>query len=162
MRVDRRRPLACEEPTIEIKDTHRSSSSFLYPLSSILKHVTVLQFWSNQSNNCMECLTKCVGCINVYFLTHLRALGTNPLHCDCHLRWLSEWVKAGYKEPGIARCSSPDDMADRLLLTTPTHHFQCKGKCQSLVQRELYVVFPCTFPHLRNAMPHINSICLPI
>uniref|UniRef100_A0A8D0L6P3 Slit guidance ligand 3 n=1 Tax=Sphenodon punctatus TaxID=8508 RepID=A0A8D0L6P3_SPHPU len=59
-------------------------------------------------------------------LSHL-ALGTNPLHCDCSLRWLSEWVKAGYKEPGIARCSSPEDMADRLLLTTPTHHFQCKG-----------------------------------
>uniref|UniRef100_A0A452SD00 Slit homolog 3 protein n=1 Tax=Ursus americanus TaxID=9643 RepID=A0A452SD00_URSAM len=59
-------------------------------------------------------------------LSHL-ALGTNPLHCDCGLRWLSEWVKAGYKEPGIARCSSPESMADRLLLTTPTHRFQCKG-----------------------------------
>nr|XP_020019957.1 slit homolog 3 protein [Castor canadensis] len=59
-------------------------------------------------------------------LSHL-ALGTNPLHCDCSLRWLSEWVKAGYKEPGIARCSSPESMADRLLLTTPTHKFQCKG-----------------------------------
>uniref|UniRef100_A0A8C8RK11 Slit guidance ligand 3 n=1 Tax=Pelusios castaneus TaxID=367368 RepID=A0A8C8RK11_9SAUR len=59
-------------------------------------------------------------------LSHL-ALGTNPLNCDCSLRWLSEWVKAGYKEPGIARCSGPEDMADRLLLTTPTHHFQCKG-----------------------------------
>ncbi|KAK2494963.1 hypothetical protein MC885_002489, partial [Smutsia gigantea] len=61
-------------------------------------------------------------------LSHL-ALGTNPLHCDCSLRWLSEWVKAGYKEPGIARCSSPEPMADRLLLTTPTHRFQCKGRC---------------------------------
>lgn len=59
-----------------------------------------------------------------------RALGTNPLHCDCHLRWLSEWVKAGYKEPGIARCSGPDAMGDRLLLTTPTHHFQCRGTSQ--------------------------------
>uniref|UniRef100_A0A803VV60 Slit guidance ligand 3 n=1 Tax=Ficedula albicollis TaxID=59894 RepID=A0A803VV60_FICAL len=58
-------------------------------------------------------------------LSHL-ALGTNPLHCDCHLRWLSEWVKAGYKEPGIARCRGPEAMVDRLLLTTPTHHFQCK------------------------------------
>lgn len=59
-------------------------------------------------------------------LSHL-ALGTNPLHCDCSLRWLSEWVKAGYKEPGIARCRSPEPMADRLLLTTPAHRFQCKG-----------------------------------
>ncbi|XP_069826757.1 slit homolog 3 protein [Dendropsophus ebraccatus] len=59
-------------------------------------------------------------------LSHL-ALGTNPLYCDCNLRWLSEWVKAGYKEPGIARCSGPEEMTDRLLLTTPTQKFQCKG-----------------------------------
>uniref|UniRef100_A0A8C5QN05 Slit guidance ligand 3 n=1 Tax=Leptobrachium leishanense TaxID=445787 RepID=A0A8C5QN05_9ANUR len=59
-------------------------------------------------------------------LSHL-ALGTNPLYCDCNVRWLSEWVKAGYKEPGIARCSGPEDMTDRLLLTTPTQLFQCKG-----------------------------------
>uniref|UniRef100_A0A663MZU1 Slit guidance ligand 3 n=1 Tax=Athene cunicularia TaxID=194338 RepID=A0A663MZU1_ATHCN len=70
-------------------------------------------------------------CIPVHAFNGLRslrvlALGTNPLHCDCNLRWLSEWVKAGYKEPGIARCSGPDAMVDRLLLTTPTHHFQCK------------------------------------
>uniref|UniRef100_A0A8C0EX02 Slit guidance ligand 3 n=1 Tax=Bubo bubo TaxID=30461 RepID=A0A8C0EX02_BUBBB len=64
------------------------------------------------------------NCCELFYST--RALGTNPLHCDCNLRWLSEWVKAGYKEPGIARCSGPDAMVDRLLLTTPTHHFQCK------------------------------------
>uniref|UniRef100_A0A4W4FWX0 Slit homolog 3 (Drosophila) n=1 Tax=Electrophorus electricus TaxID=8005 RepID=A0A4W4FWX0_ELEEL len=59
-------------------------------------------------------------------LSHL-ALGANPLYCDCELRWLSQWVKAGFKEPGIARCSGPSDMADRLLLTTPLNRFQCKG-----------------------------------
>uniref|UniRef100_A0A8C1Z2X8 Slit homolog 3 (Drosophila) n=1 Tax=Cyprinus carpio TaxID=7962 RepID=A0A8C1Z2X8_CYPCA len=59
-------------------------------------------------------------------LSHL-ALGANPLYCDCELRWLSQWVKAGFKEPGIARCTGPPDMADRLLLTTPLSQFQCKG-----------------------------------
>ncbi|KAM6976668.1 slit homolog 3 protein [Aplochiton taeniatus] len=58
-------------------------------------------------------------------LSHL-ALGANPLHCNCDLRWLSQWVKAGFKEPGIARCAGPPDMADRLLLTTPLNRFQCK------------------------------------
>lgn len=28
------------------------------------------------------------------------ALGANPLYCNCDLRWLSQWVKAGFKEPG--------------------------------------------------------------
>uniref|UniRef100_A0A8C6KMY4 Slit homolog 3 (Drosophila) n=1 Tax=Nothobranchius furzeri TaxID=105023 RepID=A0A8C6KMY4_NOTFU len=56
-------------------------------------------------------------------LSHL-ALGANPLYCNCDLRWLSQWVKAGFKEPGIARCAGPADMADRLLLTTPLNRFQ--------------------------------------
>ncbi|XP_043925467.1 slit homolog 3 protein-like isoform X2 [Protopterus annectens] len=65
-------------------------------------------------------------------LSHL-ALGANPLFCDCHLRWLSDWVKAGFKEPGIARCSGPEEMADRLLLTTPSSHFHCRGPLDNSV-----------------------------
>ncbi|XP_072487031.1 slit homolog 3 protein isoform X1 [Notamacropus eugenii] len=86
-----------------------------------LRSLRVLTLHGNDISNVPE------GSFNdLTSLSHL-ALGTNPLHCDCSLRWLSEWVKAGYKEPGIARCSSPEHMADRLLLTTPTHRFQCKG-----------------------------------
>uniref|UniRef100_S4RDU5 Slit homolog 2 (Drosophila) n=1 Tax=Petromyzon marinus TaxID=7757 RepID=S4RDU5_PETMA len=59
-------------------------------------------------------------------LSHL-ALGSNPLHCDCAMRWLSDWVKVDYKEPGIARCSGPGDMAEKLLLTTPSKKFECVG-----------------------------------
>ncbi|KAM9514069.1 LOW QUALITY PROTEIN: slit homolog 3 protein-like [Salvelinus alpinus] len=64
---------------------------------------------------------------NSYISLFPRALGANPLYCNCDLRWLSQWVKAGFKEPGIARCTGPPDMADRLLLTTPLNRFQCKG-----------------------------------
>uniref|UniRef100_A0A7N6BTP4 Slit homolog 2 (Drosophila) n=1 Tax=Anabas testudineus TaxID=64144 RepID=A0A7N6BTP4_ANATE len=59
-------------------------------------------------------------------LSHL-ALGANPLYCDCHMQWLSDWVKSGYKEPGIARCAGPGDMTDKLLLTTPSKKFTCTG-----------------------------------
>uniref|UniRef100_A0A673MTN1 Slit homolog 3 protein-like n=1 Tax=Sinocyclocheilus rhinocerous TaxID=307959 RepID=A0A673MTN1_9TELE len=72
-----------------------------------------------------------IRCVPVHAFDGLRslrlALGANPLYCDCGLRWLSQWVKAGFKEPGIARCAGPPDMADRLLLTTPLSQFQCKG-----------------------------------
>uniref|UniRef100_A0A3P8WYX9 Slit homolog 1b (Drosophila) n=1 Tax=Cynoglossus semilaevis TaxID=244447 RepID=A0A3P8WYX9_CYNSE len=47
------------------------------------------------------------------------AIGANPLYCDCRLLWLSDWVKSGYKEPGIARCAGPRGMEGKLLLTTP-------------------------------------------
>lgn len=31
-------------------------------------------------------------------------------------------------EPGIARCVEPHSVRDKLLLTTPSSAFQCKGK----------------------------------
>lgn len=62
-----------------------------------------------------------------------RAIGANPLYCDCRLRWLSDWVKTGYKEPGIARCAGPHGMEGKLLLTTPAKKFECAGE---LLRRE--------------------------
>uniref|UniRef100_A0A673CM27 Slit homolog 2 (Drosophila) n=1 Tax=Sphaeramia orbicularis TaxID=375764 RepID=A0A673CM27_9TELE len=63
-----------------------------------------------------------------------RALGANPLYCDCHMQWLSDWVKSGYKEPGIARCAGPGDMTDKLLLTTPSKKFTCTGPVDVSIQ----------------------------
>uniref|UniRef100_A0A3B3VJ89 Slit homolog 1 protein n=1 Tax=Poecilia latipinna TaxID=48699 RepID=A0A3B3VJ89_9TELE len=57
-----------------------------------------------------------------------RAIGANPLYCDCRLLWLSDWVKSGYKEPGIARCAGPRGLEGKLLLTTPADKFQCLGE----------------------------------
>uniref|UniRef100_A0A670ZA70 Slit guidance ligand 2 n=1 Tax=Pseudonaja textilis TaxID=8673 RepID=A0A670ZA70_PSETE len=62
-----------------------------------------------------------------------RAIGANPLHCDCHMQWLSDWVKSEYKEPGIARCAGPGEMADKLLLTTPSKKFTCQGPMDVIV-----------------------------
>uniref|UniRef100_A0A8C6NSN4 Slit homolog 1b (Drosophila) n=1 Tax=Nothobranchius furzeri TaxID=105023 RepID=A0A8C6NSN4_NOTFU len=86
---------------------------------------------------------------DVAFLSHL-AIGANPLYCDCRLLWLSDWVKSGYKEPGIARCAGPRGMEGKLLLTTPADKFQCQGK-----QRERP---RCTFPYQRSTEPPINLV----
>ncbi|CAH0730501.1 unnamed protein product, partial [Brenthis ino] len=57
------------------------------------------------------------------------ALGSNPLYCDCAARWLSEWVKVAgeYVEAGIARCADPPPMRDKLVLSTSSSAFICKG-----------------------------------
>uniref|UniRef100_A0A4W5PLK4 Slit guidance ligand 1 n=1 Tax=Hucho hucho TaxID=62062 RepID=A0A4W5PLK4_9TELE len=70
---------------------------------------------------------------DVASLSHL-AIGANPLYCDCRLRWLSDWVKSGYKEPGIARCAGPTGMEGKLLLTTPETKFECLGPVETSVQ----------------------------
>lgn len=58
------------------------------------------------------------------------ALGSNPLYCDCSTRWLSEWVKnvGEYVEPGTARCAEPAYMRDKLILSTQSNAFVCRGK----------------------------------
>ncbi|KAL6077509.1 hypothetical protein STEG23_006707, partial [Scotinomys teguina] len=66
-------------------------------------------------------------------LSHL-AIGANPLYCDCNMQWLSDWVKSEYKEPGIARCAGPGEMADKLLLTTPSKKFTCQGPMDVAIQ----------------------------
>ena len=60
-------------------------------------------------------------------ITHL-AVGSNPFYCNCDLKWLSEWVKTDFIEPGIAKCAAPHNQKDKLLLTSPSEHFQCLGK----------------------------------
>ena len=68
-------------------------------------------------------------------ITHL-ALGSNPFYCDCDLRWLSEWVKRDYIEPGIAKCSGPGPQKEKLLLTSPSNQFRCTG-----IYNKYYILF---------------------
>uniref|UniRef100_A0A673GUK5 Slit homolog 1 protein-like n=1 Tax=Sinocyclocheilus rhinocerous TaxID=307959 RepID=A0A673GUK5_9TELE len=79
-------------------------------------------------------------------LSHL-AIGANPLYCDCRLRWLSDWVKSGYKEPGIARCAGPQGMEGKLLLTTPGNSFQCTGPVDPSVSEKCS---PCSSNPCQN------------
>uniref|UniRef100_A0A8C7H6V2 Slit homolog 1b (Drosophila) n=1 Tax=Oncorhynchus kisutch TaxID=8019 RepID=A0A8C7H6V2_ONCKI len=69
-----------------------------------LRSLRLLSLHGNDISELMEGIFS-----DVASLSHL-AIGANPLYCDCHLRWLSDWVKSGYKEPGIARCAGPMGM----------------------------------------------------
>ena len=39
------------------------------------------------------------------------------------MRWLSEWIKRQYVEPGIAKCYEPKSMEHQLVLSTPLDSF---------------------------------------
>lgn len=70
------------------------------------------------------------------FFPFVRALGANPLYCDCGLAWLSDWVKVDFVEPGIALCAEPPALADKLVLTTPTEAFACTQRVPNEVRNE--------------------------
>ncbi|KAJ9579590.1 hypothetical protein L9F63_004775, partial [Diploptera punctata] len=93
-------------------------------------------------------------------ITHL-ALGANPFMCDCSLRWLADWVKRDYVEPGIARCAEPHAMRDKLLLTTPASAFQCKSRVsyEILAKCDACYTFPCANGGECEALPERQYIC---
>lgn len=93
-------------------------------------------------------------------ITHL-ALGANPFLCDCSLRWLAEWVKRDYVEPGIARCAEPHAMRDKLLLTTPSTAFQCKGRVsyEIMAKCDACFTFPCANGGECEPLPERQYVC---
>uniref|UniRef100_A0A182MDH5 Protein slit n=1 Tax=Anopheles culicifacies TaxID=139723 RepID=A0A182MDH5_9DIPT len=93
-------------------------------------------------------------------ITHI-ALGSNPLYCDCSLRWLSEWVKRDYVEPGIARCAEPEPMKDKLILSTPATQFVCSGKVSNeiLSKCDACYTFPCKNEAVCSALPERQYEC---
>ncbi|XP_010795647.1 LOW QUALITY PROTEIN: slit homolog 2 protein-like [Notothenia coriiceps] len=101
------------------------------------KHLTLIDLSNNQistlSNHSLSNMSELLTLFSSVSLPG-RALGANPLYCDCHMQWLSDWVKSGYKEPGIARCTGPGDMTDKLLLTTPSKKFTCSGPVDMNIQ----------------------------
>uniref|UniRef100_A0A8L0DTF5 Slit homolog 1b (Drosophila) n=1 Tax=Oncorhynchus mykiss TaxID=8022 RepID=A0A8L0DTF5_ONCMY len=114
-----------------LSDSSFSNMSQLTTLALIITCFVFLCPRSLHGNDISELLEGIFS--DVASLSHL-AIGANPLYCDCHLRWLSDWVKSGYKEPGIARCAGPMGMEGKLLLTTPETKFECLGPVETSVQ----------------------------
>lgn len=93
-------------------------------------------------------------------ITHL-ALGANPFYCDCDMKWLSEWVKTDYIEPGIAKCTQPPSMKDKLLLTSPSSSFQCLGDVAPDILSKCDLCFkaPCSNGASCRSLPNRDFQC---
>ncbi|XP_050396315.1 slit homolog 2 protein [Patella vulgata] len=96
-------------------------------------------------------------------LTALRhiALGGNPMYCDCNLKWLSDWIKADFIEPGIALCIGPPQMTHKLLLTTPSKYFECLGTLDPMIAEKCNVCMtnPCTNGGTCHTVEFKNFTC---
>ncbi|XP_062136572.1 protein slit isoform X1 [Drosophila sulfurigaster albostrigata] len=94
-------------------------------------------------------------------LTHI-ALGSNPLYCDCSLKWFSDWIKLDYVEPGIARCAEPEHMKDKLILSTPSSNFACRGKVRNDILAKCNACYeqPCQNKAQCLALPQREYQCL--
>ncbi len=62
-----------------------------------------------------------VNCVLISF----SALGQNPLHCDCNLRWLNTFLQSKLLDNGVARCFTPKSMHLRSVFHSTPENFSC-------------------------------------
>uniref|UniRef100_A0A668A4S2 Slit homolog 3 (Drosophila) n=1 Tax=Myripristis murdjan TaxID=586833 RepID=A0A668A4S2_9TELE len=106
-------------------------------------------------------------------LSHL-ALGANPLYCNCDLRWLSQWVKAGFKEPGpvdislmskCAPCLAAPCQNNGTCISDATGSYRCtcpfgfKGQnCE--IPINACISFPCSNGGTCHIQPGLEDHCV--
>uniref|UniRef100_A0A665UIY0 Slit homolog 1b (Drosophila) n=1 Tax=Echeneis naucrates TaxID=173247 RepID=A0A665UIY0_ECHNA len=143
----------------KISSLSDDSFSNMSQLTTLVIIIFVIVFSSLHGNDISELRQGIFS--DVASLSHL-AIGANPLYCDCRLLWLSDWVKSGYKEPGIARCAGPRGMEGKLLLTTPADKFQCLGPVEASVQAKCSPCMssPCMNQGLCQYAPYSVCVCV--
>lgn len=64
-------------------------------------------------------------------------LAQNPFMCDCHLKWLADYLFDNPIETSGARCSHPRRLANKRISQVKGKKFRCTGKT-SVKQLEIY------------------------
>ncbi|XP_075790597.1 LOW QUALITY PROTEIN: slit homolog 1 protein [Pelodiscus sinensis] len=60
-------------------------------------------------------------------------LAQNPFICDCHLRWLADFLRANPIETSGARCASPRRLANKRIGQVKSKKFRCSAKEQYFI-----------------------------
>lgn len=61
------------------------------------------------------------------FFLHERHLAQNPFICDCHLKWLADYLHTNPIETSGARCTSPRRLANKRIGQIKSKKFRCSG-----------------------------------
>lgn len=66
--------------------------------------------------------------LTVFPALPFRRLHSNNLHCDCHLSWLSDWLRARRGLAPFTQCMAPANMRGLNVPDVPKKDFVCNGK----------------------------------
>lgn len=80
-------------------------------------------------------------------------LSDNPFTCDCHLSWLSRYLRNSPRLAPYTRCHSPSQLKGQSLAELHEHDFKCSGKSQT--QRHTHLLIPSL-----NSMVHKTLLTL--
>lgn len=65
---------------------------------------------------------------NVLLCLSLSRLHSNNLHCDCHLSWLSDWLRARRGMAPFTQCMAPAHMRGLNVPEVQKKDFVCNGE----------------------------------
>jgi len=65
--------------------------------------------------------------VKLSFFLHERHLAQNPFICDCHLKWLADYLHTNPIETSGARCTSPRRLANKRIGQIKSKKFRCSG-----------------------------------
>lgn len=76
-----------------------------------------------------ECERRLVSksCIKLLCCVSERHLAQNPFICDCHLKWLADYLHTNPIETSGARCTSPRRLANKRIGQIKSKKFRCSG-----------------------------------
>uniref|UniRef100_A0A0P4W5L7 Protein slit n=1 Tax=Scylla olivacea TaxID=85551 RepID=A0A0P4W5L7_SCYOL len=120
----RRLPPAAFQAVPSLHHLDLSDNDLVEVNSRILKGLPHLRALSLADNK--------VTCISPGAFTQLPALREinldgNPLHCNCHMSWLAEWLRSHGARTGIPKCHSPPPLKGTLITDVPSSQFLCDG-----------------------------------
>lgn len=94
---------------------------------------------------------------NYYFFLHERHLAQNPFICDCHLKWLADYLHTNPIETSGARCTSPRRLANKRIGQIKSKKFRCSGNFLSSAAIFLLLAKPVVIEVLMKAAGSLQN-----
>ena len=125
-------------------DLTKNALSHLTPqaLHGMQKSLHLINLRFNQIQTISHCVFEQYTSLQTLYLA------SNPLHCDCHSRWLKEWLNE-YDDTSVTQfryqCASPPQLKDALLYDVDLDQLVCEDgeQIEECVQ---YTTVPVTLP----------------
>ncbi|GCB81169.1 hypothetical protein scyTo_0021790, partial [Scyliorhinus torazame] len=73
------------------------------------------------------------GVFDGLYALQLLHLAQNPFICDCHLKWLADYLRTNPIETSGARCASPRRLANKRIGQIKSKKFRCSAKEQYFI-----------------------------
>jgi hypothetical protein len=109
---------------LTVLDISENNIEVLNPAAIIALHLIVFDASNNQIKSLSQSLKDFFGIIR-----NLNMQG-NPFHCNCNMRWLSEWIRNlpfDRRHVEFGRCETPRESAAKIIRAMKPTEFLCKS-----------------------------------